>query len=172
MAIAIGTKLADFTTGSWTNFQNPNFGLVSINTSRFDTTKHRAVPVVSDAKVGLIQLSGELGNWKAPNSWYDRATEERAKWESYVQKQSGPTNQEIPSYAHAVGAVYRNADPTDIVVTAAGGLVGETVQIWKPKELNTFETEWGFSCMGYEICLLYTSPSPRDRQKSRMPSSA
>ena len=24
----------------------------------------------------------------------------------------------------------------------------------------------------YNICLLYTSPSPRDRQKSRMPSSA
>ena len=24
----------------------------------------------------------------------------------------------------------------------------------------------------YELCLLYTSPSPRDRQKSRMPSSA
>ena len=24
----------------------------------------------------------------------------------------------------------------------------------------------------YRICLLYTSPSPRDRQKSRMPSSA
>ena len=25
---------------------------------------------------------------------------------------------------------------------------------------------------GYSGCLLYTSPSPRDRQKSRMPSSA
>ena len=25
---------------------------------------------------------------------------------------------------------------------------------------------------GVKICLLYTSPSPRDRQKSRMPSSA
>ena len=25
---------------------------------------------------------------------------------------------------------------------------------------------------GPDICLLYTSPSPRDRQKSRMPSSA
>ena len=25
---------------------------------------------------------------------------------------------------------------------------------------------------GYSFCLLYTSPSPRDRQKSRMPSSA
>ena len=151
LALAVGTKLADFTTGSWTNFQNPDFSLVSINTSRFDTTKHRAAPVVSDAKVGLNQLSAELGDWKAPNAWYQRAVEERTTWDSYVQKQSGPTNQEIPSYAHAVGAVYRNADPSDIVVTAAGGLVGEVVQIWKPKQLNTFETEWGFSCMGYEI---------------------
>ena len=25
---------------------------------------------------------------------------------------------------------------------------------------------------GYDICLLYTSPSPRDRTRSRMPSSA
>ena len=28
------------------------------------------------------------------------------------------------------------------------------------------------NAMLYELCLLYTSPSPRDRQKSRMPSSA
>ncbi|MDB4859992.1 3D-(3,5/4)-trihydroxycyclohexane-1,2-dione acylhydrolase (decyclizing) [Alphaproteobacteria bacterium] len=151
LALAVGTKLADFTTGSWTNFQNPDFNLVSINTTRFDTTKHRATPVVSDAKVGLMKLSEVLGDWKAPAKWYDRAVDERNKWDTYVQKESGPTNQELPSYAHAVGAVYRNADPSDIVVTAAGGLVGEVVQIWKPKQLNTFETEWGFSCMGYEI---------------------
>ena len=30
----------------------------------------------------------------------------------------------------------------------------------------------GKSAMPYVGCLLYTSPSPRDRQKSRMPSSA
>ena len=151
MAIAIGTKLSDFTTGSWTNFQNPKFKLVSINTARFDVTKHQAIPVISDAKVGLIELSKVLGEWKAPNSWYQRAVNQRNKWDSYIEKQSGPTNQEIPSYAHAVGAVYRNSDKSDIVVTAAGGLVGEVVQIWKPKQINTFETEWGFSCMGYEI---------------------
>ena len=29
-----------------------------------------------------------------------------------------------------------------------------------------------FTDARYPICLLYTSPSPRDRQKSRMPSSA
>ena len=30
----------------------------------------------------------------------------------------------------------------------------------------------GFGTTYVNICLLYTSPSPRDRQKSRMPSSA
>ena len=45
-----------------------------------------------------------------------------------------------------------------------------------------FIAEWGASvvsddnCTGFQVncrnCLLYTSPSPRDRQKSRMPSSA
>ena len=46
MAIAIGTKLADFTTGSWTNFENPDFKLVSINAARFDANKHMAQAVV------------------------------------------------------------------------------------------------------------------------------
>ena len=30
----------------------------------------------------------------------------------------------------------------------------------------------GYDLDLFDICLLYTSPSPRDRQKSRMPSSA
>ena len=151
LALAVGTKLGDFTTGSWANFENEDFKLVSINTTRFDVTKHRATPVISDAKIGFEELSKSLGDWKAPSIWFDRAVKERTEWDAYVDKESGPTNQELPSYAHAVGAVYRNADPSDIVVTAAGGLVGEAVQIWKPKQKNTFETEWGFSCMGYEI---------------------
>jgi len=151
LALAIGTKLADFTTGSWANFESEKFQLVSLNAARFDTVKHLATPIISDAKIGLQQLSEALGEWKAPDAWYQRAIKERTEWEAHVQKQSGPTNQEEPSYAHAVGAVYRNADASDIVVTAAGGLVGEVLQVWKPKQINTFETEWGFSCMGYEI---------------------
>ena len=151
LALAIGTKLADFTTGSWANFESEKFQLVSLNAARFDTVKHLATPIISDAKIGLQQLSDALGDWKAPEAWYQRAIKERTEWEAHVQKQSGPTNQEEPSYAHAVGAVYRNADASDIVVTAAGGLVGEVLQVWKPKQINTFETEWGFSCMGYEI---------------------
>ena len=37
--------------------------------------------------------------------------------------------------------------------------------------LASFVTLLVLACMGY-FCLLYTSPSPRDRTRSRMPSSA
>ncbi len=151
LAIAIGTKLADFTTGSWANFENPEFKLISINVSRFDANKHMASSVIGDAKVSLNELSQALGNWKAPDAWHKKSINELKSWNEYVDKESGPTNQKLPSYAHAVGAIYRNSDPSDIAVTAAGGLVGEVVQIWRPRELNTHETEWGFSCMSYEI---------------------
>tara|TARA_Y100001970_G_scaffold291096_1_gene427051 strand:- start:553 stop:2397 length:1845 start_codon:yes stop_codon:yes gene_type:complete len=151
LAIAVGTKLGDFTTGSWSNFENPNFSLVSINVSRFDASKHLADSVVGDAKVSLKEISLALGDWRANEKWYNDSRSELKTWNDYVDKESGPTNQKLPSYAHAVGAIYRNSDPTDIAVTAAGGLVGEVVQIWRPRELNTHETEWGFSCMSYEI---------------------
>ena len=151
MAIAVGTKLGDFTTGSWANFENPDFQLVAINVARFDASKHMAQSVIGDAKVSLIELSAALGDWKASDNWYQKSRTELKAWNEYVDKESGPTNQKLPSYAHAVGAIYRKADPHDIAVTAAGGLIGEVVQVWRPKELNTHETEWGFSCMGYEI---------------------
>ena len=67
LALAVGTKLADFTTGSWSNFENEDFKLVSINTARYDVTKHRSTPVVSDAKIGFQELSKALGDWKAPD---------------------------------------------------------------------------------------------------------
>ena len=45
-----------------------------------------------------------------------------------------------------------------------------------PGGIDLFEvydkTDIPLSVPIYETCLLYTSPSPRDRQKSRMPSSA
>ena len=151
LAIAIGTKLGDFTTGSWSNFENPNFSLVSINVARFDASKHMAQSIIGDAKVSLNELSQALGDWKASKEWHKKSRDELKSWNEYVDKESGPTNQKLPSYAHAVGAIYRNSDPSDIAVTAAGGLVGEVVQIWRPRELNTHETEWGFSCMSYEI---------------------
>ena len=58
VVLAVGTRLQDFTTGSWTVFANPDVKLIALNAARFDATKHRALPVVGDAQVGLERAVG------------------------------------------------------------------------------------------------------------------
>ena len=43
VVLAVGTRLQDFTTGSWTVFANPDVKLIALNAARFDATKHRAL---------------------------------------------------------------------------------------------------------------------------------
>jgi 3D-(3,5/4)-trihydroxycyclohexane-1,2-dione acylhydrolase (decyclizing) len=50
-----------------------------------------------------------------------------------------------------VGAVNRIATDRDLALTAAGGMPGELLMNWKAKGIGTFDCEFGFSCMGYEI---------------------
>ena len=52
----------------------------------------------------------------------------------------------------------------------ANGLMGAAGS--RDDEVLTTGIGGRFERAYYNICLLYTSPSPRDRQKSRMPSSA
>jgi 3D-(3,5/4)-trihydroxycyclohexane-1,2-dione acylhydrolase (decyclizing) len=47
--------------------------------------------------------------------------------------------------------VHAIAGNDDYVLTAAGGLPGELVMNWPSKGIATFDCEYGFSCMGYEI---------------------
>jgi 3D-(3,5/4)-trihydroxycyclohexane-1,2-dione acylhydrolase (decyclizing) len=151
VVLAVGTRLQDFTTGSWTVFGNPDVRLIALNAARFDAVKHRALAVVGDAKVGLTELSAGLAGWKAPAAWLERAAREYAAWNRTVDQHAGPTNVEVPSYAHVVGAINRICDPTDLALTAAGGLPGELCKNWRAKSVATFDCEFGFSCMGYEI---------------------
>ena len=47
------------------------------------------------------------------------------------------------------------------------------IVVWVDNEAGVLARVVGlFSGRGYNICLLYTSPSPRDGTSSRMPSSA
>ena len=151
VVLAVGTRLQDFTTGSWTVFANPDVKLIALNAARFDATKHRALAVVGDAQAGLSELSAALAGWRAPAAWSARASDEYAAWNELVDKGSGPTNTPLPTYAHVVGAINRACDPTDLALTAAGGLPGELCKNWRAKSVGTFDCEFGFSCMGYEI---------------------
>ncbi|KFG70115.1 3D-(3,5/4)-trihydroxycyclohexane-1,2-dione acylhydrolase (decyclizing) [Microvirga sp. BSC39] len=151
VVIAVGTRLQDFTTGSWALFKNPNRRIVGLNIQAFDATKHNALPLISDARVGLEELSRALGSWKAPEGWTGKAREEKTRWFDTAARFTDPTNAELPSDAQVIGAVQRNSQPTDVVVCAAGGLPGELHKHWKALQPLGYHLEYGYSCMGYEI---------------------
>ena len=152
VVIAVGTRLQDFTTGSWTIFRNEGVRFVGINAAGFDARKHRAVAVVGDAREALTELDTMLGAWRGTDDWSARAAAETAQYHAYIDKIAAPDALDgVPSYAQVIGAVDRVALPTDYAVTAAGGLPGELNAGWRAKAPNTFDAEYGFSCMGYEI---------------------
>ncbi len=152
VVLAVGTRLQDFTTGSWTVFGQVDMRLIALNVARFDATKHRALALVADARVGLEELSAMLGDRQAPVAWGERAASETAAWNAYVDKVTSADEEvEPPTYAQVIGALNRIADPADLVLTAAGGLPGELNKVWRARRAGTFDCEYGFSCMGYEI---------------------
>ena len=151
VVLAIGTRLQDFTTGSWSVFGNESMQLIAINAASFDAHKHRALSVVGDAKVGLEDLSSALGNWAGSPAWIETAQGHYAEWNRTVDQHSGPSDAVPPSYGQVVGAINRSCDSTDLALTAAGGLPGELCKNWKTRSIGTFDCEFGFSCMGYEI---------------------
>jgi 3D-(3,5/4)-trihydroxycyclohexane-1,2-dione acylhydrolase (decyclizing) len=148
--LAVGTRLMDFTTGSWTCF-SPDARFISVNAARYDATKHRALAVVADARETIEELAGAVLGWKADASWTERGRVEFAKWNSMLDGFQRPTNDPIPTYAQVVGIVNSKAGERDLLIAAAGGLPGEVMKNWRVKEPNTFDCEFGFSCMGYEI---------------------
>ena len=74
-----------------------------------------------------------------------------AEWNTALDGYQKPTNAPVPTYAQVVGVVNAKAEPRDYMITAAGGLPGETMKNWRCKTTNSYDLEFGFSCMGYEI---------------------
>ena len=147
--LAIGTRLQDFTTGSWTAF-SLDAKIICLNAARHDAAKHLSLSVVGDAKLGLNLLSNKLSGYTSPSSWTQNARTERAAWNDYVEKNTNLKNGPS-SYAQAIGVVNANCDPRDRIVAAAGGLPAEVTANWRTLGISTVDVEFGFSCMGYEI---------------------
>jgi 3D-(3,5/4)-trihydroxycyclohexane-1,2-dione acylhydrolase (decyclizing) len=150
VVLAVGTRMQDFTTGSWTTFPK-DATFININAARFDAHKHRALPVVGDALAAIAELDAALGAWKAPADRMATAKTLYADWNRELDAGQAPTNQEVPSYAQVIAVVNKAARPEDTMVTAAGGLPGETIKNWRCKAPNTYDCDFGFSCMGYEL---------------------
>ncbi|MDE0110997.1 MAG: 3D-(3,5/4)-trihydroxycyclohexane-1,2-dione acylhydrolase (decyclizing) [Albidovulum sp.] len=150
VVLAIGTRLQDFTTGSWTAFAR-DADFICVNAARWDAHKHFSLPVVGDALESVSELDAALGGWMADAAWTKKGKSEFAAWNKILDDSQKPTNAPVPTYAQVVGAVNRLAGDRDLMVTAAGGLPGETTKGWRVKSPHTFDLEFGYSCMGYEV---------------------
>jgi len=147
--LSVGSRLQDFTTGSWTAFA-PDAKFISLNTARHDATKHMALSLVGDAKLGLKALENDIGQYQAPPDWTRDAQAQRQKWDSYVLENTKVGNRPN-SYAQAIGVINAICHPRDRIVAAAGGLPAEVTANWRTLDIGTVDVEFGFSCMGYEI---------------------
>ena len=131
VVLAVGTRLQDFTTGSWSLFAD-DARFIGLNAARFDARKHQSLPVVGDALVGLDELGASAratGRRRKPG--LAQAQQAYAEWNGFIDQRSGPTNAELPTYAHVIGAVNRLCDPRDLALTAAGGMPGELCMCWR-----------------------------------------
>ncbi|WP_136656544.1 3D-(3,5/4)-trihydroxycyclohexane-1,2-dione acylhydrolase (decyclizing) [Nitratireductor sp. XY-223] len=151
VVLAVGTRLQDFTTGSWSLFKNPGVRIVGLNAQSFDAGKHGALPLVCDARVGLNALSEKLGDQHADGSYGEAIGAAKSAWLKDVDAVTASSNVALPSDSQVIGAVQRAAAPNTTIVGAAGSLPGELHKLWQAEKPGSFHLEYGFSCMGYEI---------------------
>lgn len=152
LIIGIGTRLADFTTGSRRLIHNRGRNLVQVNVAAFDAYKHGALPVVGDAARVLDLLAAGLSGWTVPAGWGAALADARATWDAKVEAVTAlPAGPGLPTDAQVIGAVQRSSAQDAIMVCAAGGLPGDLHKLWRVKRPGGYHMEYGYSCMGYEI---------------------
>lgn len=173
LIVAIGTRLSDFTTGSKELYARTK--LVSVNFSPFDANKMDAAMVVGDAKATLELAHAELAAMgyvsdycgqieaakKAWNEEYARLAAYRygenfepiikARHEPTIAEQVKLNGGEITQVS-AIALIRDTIDADAIVVGASGSLPGDLQRMWTTDCKNSYQMEYGFSTMGYEVC--------------------
>lgn len=169
--IGVGTRFSDFTTASKSLFKD-DAKFVTINTDRFDAYKLGATKAVCDAKLGIEALDEVIGDYKtcyaneivdAKQAW----AEEMAKLSSYTYSDDfepiikARYEKTIPEFVEKTGGkitqtaalalIREKIDSDAIAVAAAGSLPGCMQRMWTTDSLYSYNMEYGYSCMGYEI---------------------
>ncbi|MCD7827552.1 MAG: 3D-(3,5/4)-trihydroxycyclohexane-1,2-dione acylhydrolase (decyclizing) [Clostridiales bacterium] len=170
--IGVGTRFSDFTTASKSLY--PDKKIVTINTSRFDAYKLGATKAVGDAKTVLLQLTKVLESENYKSAYTDEYDNARADWDKEMERLTNYSVDEsfeplikaryektIPEFIKMTGSaltqtqalayIRNHIDKDAVAVGAAGSLPGCMQRMWTTDSLYTYNMEYGYSCMGYEI---------------------
>ncbi|MCL2512780.1 MAG: 3D-(3,5/4)-trihydroxycyclohexane-1,2-dione acylhydrolase (decyclizing) [Oscillospiraceae bacterium] len=175
LILGIGTRFSDFTTASKTLFENPNVKIVTINISRFDAYKLDAVKAVGDAKTVIEKLYNKLRSVDYKSAYTDQFKIAKKEWGIEYEKLASYTYGEgfeplvkaryEPSISDFIemsgGAITQTAavalireiiGKDTIAVGSSGSLPGDLQRMWTTDSRGSYNMEYGYSCMGYEIC--------------------
>lgn len=170
LVLALGTRFSDFTTASKTLYADKP--IVTINASRFHAEKLSATAVVGDVKACLELLESMLVGYKSRFVKEIRAAKEA--WDKEMQRLTSIEYSEdlVPEVKNmvattlkdfnratgaalcqttAIGIVREEIAKDAIVVAASGSLPGCMQRMWTTDALYSYNMEYGYSCMGYEI---------------------
>jgi len=174
VVIGIGTRFSDFTTASKSLYQNPDVKFVTINTDRFDAYKLYAVKCVGDAKLTVEKLDKILSDKGYKTEYTTEIADAKADWAKEMDILSAYSYNEnfeplikaryektIPEFVDmykgavtqtaALAYIRNNIADDAIAVAAAGSLPGCMQRMWTSDVRDTYNMEYGYSCMGYEI---------------------
>ncbi|WP_323703236.1 3D-(3,5/4)-trihydroxycyclohexane-1,2-dione acylhydrolase (decyclizing) [Mammaliicoccus sp. Dog046] len=172
--VGIGTRYSDFTTSSKTavNFDAAQF--ININVNRVDAYKLDALQVVGDAQASLEQITKLLSEHQyktlskvkhLKQQWHKERTrlsqvnihnkDFEAEIAGHFEQQAlnkyvTSLQTELPQ-TNALIKVNEGIDKDAIIVAAAGSLPGDLERLWETDVFNTYNMEYGYSTMGYEI---------------------
>ncbi len=172
LIIGVGTRYTDFTTSSkWLFREDARF--VNISISPFQAKKMDAVPVLADAKVALPALQEALAGYRS--EWGDEIEEARREWETewkllednrftgddykpIVQDPNSSSAQRFAKDLNAsltqvevLAAINHLIEEDAVVVGSSGSLPGCMQRMWRPMTPDSYNMEYGYSCMGYEV---------------------
>ena len=109
------------------------------------------MPLTADAKGTLEELATLLGDYEVAPEYRARAKQFNVEWDAEVDRiynlEFGP----LMSQGELVGAVNMASEARDVVVHAAGSVPGDAHKLWRARDPKAYHSEYGYSCMGYEI---------------------
>ena len=173
LVIGVGTRYTDFTTSSkWLWSDACKF--VNINVSEFQSLKMEAIPVVADAKDALPRLEKLLEGYKP--AYTSEVKDAQARWRAELERLDAMVFADTPDWTPIIndanadsakrfakdvkaglcqttvlGALNAWMADTDVAIGAAGSLPGDMQRMWRPRAQDTYNMEYGYSTMGYEI---------------------
>ena len=171
--VGVGTRFSDFTTASKSLFR-ADAKFVTINTDRFDAYKLDAVKCVADAKLALTLLCEKLAAAGYKTAYTTEIPDVKKAWDEEVQRLADYHYGEgfeplikaryeatIPEFIEVFGSSLTQTEallkirsliaPDAVAVAASGSLPGDMQRLWTTDEKDSYNMEYGYSCMGYEI---------------------